>query len=74
MYMPLPDDGFIALPGTFAPKDVRGANPSLWSLTMFHGVVQRLYLGAGVKYYAGNLMIAYNAARSARFEHGEAPA
>lgn len=68
MYGALEVDSYVPLPCKFFPEDVRGNDPDLISLTWFHGFVRRLYAGDGVQYYRPNLMMAYQAARSARFE------
>lgn len=67
------DGSFAVLPHKFVPIDVRGNNPDLFSLTLFHGSIRRLYAGSGVSYYGPKLTMAYQAARGARFEHGEKP-
>lgn len=74
MYFSTPKEGFMPIPSTIKPHDVYGNDPDLQSLTMFHGFIRRMYVGSGVKYYSAKLLMAYNAARSARFEHGETPA
>jgi hypothetical protein len=58
---------------TLTPTSVTGSQPNLMALSLFHGVVRRYYVGEGVQYNAPNLLRAYEAARSARFEHGETP-
>jgi hypothetical protein len=58
--------------GVFAPTSVKGPGAYI-SLSLFHGPMQRLYQGDGVHYDAPNLLTAYGAARSARFEFGQTP-
>jgi hypothetical protein len=55
------------------PVNVSKNEQSLLSLTLFHGIMPRHYFGDGVQYDAPLLQRGYEAARSARFEHGETP-
>lgn len=50
-----------------------GIRPDLLSLTLPGGTMRRFYVGDGVVYNHLDLVNAYRAARSARFEHGEKP-
>lgn len=46
---------------------------TFWSFLYPSGMLKRYYTGEGVVYDAAPLRMAYTAARSARFEHGERP-
>lgn len=58
---------------TISPVNLHGSEEHLFGLTLFHGPIPRIYVGSGVQYDAPLLKHAYEAARSARFEHGETP-
>lgn len=55
------------------PRDIR-KSARYAGIDFVHGIRVRQYEGAGVSYRHPNLLIAYNAARAARFEHGESGA
>lgn len=57
-------------PFTLSPHNIKGPLP-YWGISIFEGWVQHLYAGKGIIYDSLNLRMAYAAARSARFEHGE---
>lgn len=64
------DAEWLSIPCTIIPVEAK-SSPSLKSISLWHGFVRRMYYGNGIKYKHPKLTMAYNAARSARFEHGE---
>lgn len=66
-------DEFVALPCEVAAKNIKGNHSDLWSVSLVGGPMRRLYAGKGIEYDSMPLRMAYTAARSARFEHGESP-
>ena len=65
---------FAPIKGCGAPLFLSDSPGTLLAvLTYPSGLMPRVYFGDGVYYNSDNLLQAYTAARSARFEHGEKP-
>ena len=78
MYAPLYDTGDGSVHGFIDPTEVFGKEPKGVSqagryaaIDMLHGPRTHIYAGEGIWYRPAKLLMAYNAARAARFEHGE---
>jgi hypothetical protein len=61
----------LYIPCEVTTTNIKGNNRELASICLQGGGMRRMYVGRGVVYDAINLRMAYAAARSARFEHGE---
>jgi len=57
-------------PGVLTPKDVGEGPRDAFSLCT-NGFIDTIYMGPGRRFYDQRLLKAYEAGRSARFEHGE---